>query len=107
MICRHILFLAFLNELEFTFFALNQMVLSVFTWYVYFYLLLIIKSENKKSEKIDNYLDLARELRKLWNMRVMGVYIFTKPSARAGYDTRSISKRSLTGLNSEFFFLLD
>ena len=30
--------------------------------------------------------------------------IFTNPSARAGYDTRSIFKRSLTGLNSEFFF---
>ena len=26
------------------------------------------------------------------------------PSARAGYDTRSISKQSLTGLNSEFSF---
>ena len=26
--------------------------------------------------------------------------IFTNPSARAGYDTRSIFKRSLTGLNS-------
>ena len=32
------------------------------------------------------------------------VYIFTNPSARAGYDTRSIFKRSLTGLNSEFSF---
>ena len=32
------------------------------------------------------------------------MYIFTNPSARAGYDTRSISKRSLTGLNSEFSF---
>ena len=30
--------------------------------------------------------------------------IFTKPYARAGYDTRSIFKRSLTGLNSDFFF---
>ena len=30
--------------------------------------------------------------------------LFTNPSARAGYDTRSIFKRSLTGLNSEFFF---
>ena len=30
-----------------------------------------------------------------------------QPSARAGYDTRSIFKRSLTGLNSEFFLLLD
>ena len=30
--------------------------------------------------------------------------IFTDPSARAGYDTRSIFKQSLTGLNSEFSF---
>ena len=30
--------------------------------------------------------------------------IFTNPSARAGYDTRSIFKRSLTGFNSEFSF---
>ena len=29
-------------------------------------------------------------------------YIFTNPSVRAGYDTRSTFKRSLTGLNSEF-----
>ena len=28
--------------------------------------------------------------------------LFTNPSARAGYDTTSIFKRSLTGLNSEF-----
>ena len=33
-----------------------------------------------------------------------GISIFTKPSARAGYDTRSIFKQSLTGLNSEFSF---
>ena len=30
--------------------------------------------------------------------------LFINPSARAGYDTRSIFKRSLTGLNSEFSF---
>ena len=30
--------------------------------------------------------------------------IFTHSSARAGYDTRSFFKRSLTGLNSEFSF---
>ena len=30
--------------------------------------------------------------------------LFTNPSARAGYDTRSIFKRSLTGLNSDFSF---
>ena len=33
-----------------------------------------------------------------------GQILFTNPSARAGYDTRSIFKRSLTGLNSEFSF---
>ena len=37
-------------------------------------------------------------------MRVCACYIFTNPSAQAGYDTRSIFKRSLTGLNSEFSF---
>ena len=31
-------------------------------------------------------------------------YIFTNPSARTGYDTRTIFKQSLTGLNSEFSF---
>ena len=33
-----------------------------------------------------------------------GFIIFTNPSARARYDTRSVFKRSLTGLNSEFSF---
>ena len=32
------------------------------------------------------------------------IYLLTNPSARAGYDTRSIFKRSLTGLNSEISF---
>ena len=36
--------------------------------------------------------------------QVIDFIIFTNPSARAGYDTRSIFKRSLTGLNSEFSF---
>ena len=38
------------------------------------------------------------------NYSLFQLIIFTKPSARAGYDTRSIFKRSLTGLNSEFSF---
>ena len=38
------------------------------------------------------------------NTLVSGKVLFTNPSARAGYDTRSIFKRSLTGLNSEFSF---
>ena len=32
------------------------------------------------------------------------IYIFTNPSARAGYNTRSIFKWSLTGLNTEYSF---
>ena len=40
-----------------------------------------------------------------WNRNVKTNFtIFTNPSARAGYDTRSIFKRSFTGLNSEFSF---
>ena len=38
---------------------------------------------------------------------LQGLILFTNPSAQAGYDTRSIFKRSLTGWNSEFFLLLD
>ena len=45
------------------------------------------KKKKKKKKKIIAFLDYT---------------IFTNPSARAGYDTRSIFKRSLTGLNSEF-----
>ena len=37
-------------------------------------------------------------------IRTNYVILFTNPSARAGYDTRSIFKRSLAGLNSEFSF---
>ena len=40
-----------------------------------------------------------------WRRNIMMMMImFTNPSARAGYDTRSVFKRSLTGLNSEFSF---
>ena len=39
-----------------------------------------------------------------WSNRGNGVVLFTNPYARAGYDTRSIFKRSLTGFNSEFSF---
>ena len=103
------------------------------------------KSEGKC--KKDKYLDLARELKNLWNRKVTIVPIvigalgtITKgilkglevlevdgrvetiqttallrtdrilrhylpnPFARAGYDSKSIFKRSLTGLNSEFSF---
>ena len=32
------------------------------------------------------------------------LYLYLLPTRRAGYDTRSIFKRSLTGLNPEFSF---
>ena len=35
---------------------------------------------------------------------ILFIILFTNPSARVGYDTRSIFKRSLTGFNSEFSF---
>ena len=35
---------------------------------------------------------------------LLKIIIFTNLYARAGYDTRSIFKRSLTGLNSQFSF---
>ena len=35
---------------------------------------------------------------------MLPIIIFTNPSARAGCDTRSIFKRSLTGFSSEFSF---
>ena len=44
---------------------------------------------------------------KVLGFSILAVYslvLFTNPSARAGYDTRSVFKQSLTGLNSEFSF---
>ena len=38
--------------------------------------------------------------------KCLNIIILTNPSTRAGYDTRSIFKRSLTGLNSEYSFSL-
>ena len=46
------------------------------------------------------YLDVLKSVVIPWRNQVL----FTNPSARAGYDTRSIFKWSLTGLNSEFSF---
>ena len=36
---------------------------------------------------------------------IVSMILFTNPSTRAGYDTRSIFKRSSTGLNSVFLLL--
>ena len=49
---------------------------------------------------LDHGLEFTLTLLALWK----DITIFTNPSARAGYDTRSNFKWSLTGLNSEFSF---
>ena len=46
----------------------------------------------------------AYKINKRTTIIVISIILFTNPSARAGYDTRSVFKRSLTGLNSEFSF---
>ena len=46
----------------------------------------------------------AVSLKKHLTYLLPGLVLFTNPSARAGYDTRSIFKRSLTGFNSELSF---
>ena len=48
---------------------------------------------------IEGYLRQTMPPTKFWRYAYL-----PNPSARAGYDTRSIFKRSLTGLNSEFSF---
>ena len=50
---------------------------------------------------LDNSLFVFPWLSYLWKTFVI---LLTNPSVRAGYDTRSIFKRSLTGFNSEFSF---
>ena len=45
-----------------------------------------------------------KSLNSIEKIQLRMMVLFTNPSARAGYDTRSSFKRSLTGLNSEFSF---
>ena len=47
--------------------------------------------------------ETSEEIKKHVEIKVR-IILFTNPSARAGYDARSIFKRSLTGLNSEYSF---
>ena len=54
----------------------------------------------------NSFLRALDQVRSILSDRWLGMILFTNPSARAGYDTRSIFKRSLTSLNSEFSFSL-
>ena len=63
------------------------------------YPMLLFKS-NVSAWKLTVFqLDITSKF-KQWFLNIF--ILFTNPSARAGYDTRSIFKRSLTGLNSDF-----
>ena len=52
----------------------------------------------------DEYSSLQSVENNIRNVSSTCWYYLPNPSTRAGYDTRSIFKRSLTGLNSEFSF---
>ena len=56
-----------------------------------------------KKQKVCSLFYLQAETRRRKGQEVL----FTNPSARAGYDTRSIFKRSLTGFEFRVFLLLD
>ena len=55
-------------------------------------------------EKVISTRASSKTVRKTRRGNLLVEVLFTNPSARAGYDTRSIFKQSLTGLNSEFSF---
>ena len=56
----------------------------------------------------NNYeFELMGFVKQIYYRHTICIYIYIylpNPSARAGYDTRSIFKQSLTGLNSQFSF---
>ena len=62
----------------------------------------VIIKERNRSSTVDSFFREAGSQNR--GRRKLLYTLFTNPSARAGYDTRSIFKRSLTGLNSEFSF---
>ena len=49
-----------------------------------------LQSESKKSKNIDKYLDLARELKRLWNMKMMVITIVVGALAMV---TKGLEKR--------------
>ena len=62
----------------------------------------IMSTQLKLTGKYSHWLNIKAEIQSV-SLGIM-LILFTNPSARAGYDTRSIFKQSLTGLNSEFSF---
>ena len=77
-------------------------------WSSDYFLRIYCYFRNVSADMSSGLLQVFVELRNLHGTSNYVLYhiIFTNPSARAGYDTRSIFKRSLTGLTSEFSFSL-
>ena len=71
-----------------------------FTNHIYIYIYIYIYMYVCMYVYFPYYLSLWIDLKRI--IQVEFSILFTNPSARVGYDTRSIFKRSLTGLNSEF-----
>ena len=64
-----------------------------------------IYNESYFSKSFMHFKQIVGELVILYGMSTLSDYSYLpNPSARSGYVTRSIFKRSLTGLNSEFPF---
>ena len=59
----------------------------------------VYNTRTEGKEKINPFVSETTE-----SVGIIIIILFTNPSARAGYDTKSIFKRSLTSLNSEFSF---
>ena len=73
--------------------------------YLYQYLKIMDKLKQRHQSFTEPWLNsFERFLKSSKSFKRFSIIILTNPSARAGYDTRSIFKRSLTGLNSEFSF---
>ena len=78
---------------------LNSLVLSRYLSFFSHSFSFILRSAVTEKSPILQILFLL--LNKFMNLPIGLLVLFTNPSARAGYDTRSVFKRSLTGLNSE------
>ena len=75
--------------------------------YEYIYRVTKKKKKKKRTELINFFITSTKIKQNNSNFVRSNFWTYLylpNPSARTGYDTRSIFKRSLTGLNSEFSF---
>ena len=66
-----------------------------------------LRVQTSNSQSRDTIISIKTAYHRGDFIRVIYRVLFTNPSARAGYDTRSIFKRSLTGFEFRVFLLLD